>query len=200
MTPRNFSLLAILVIVPVALNAQRRGGGGREPIGGATAPTADDCRAASGGGRGLGAGGGASDAARMINCTKDSQSLAKDLQKANPVEILLDGKKDLRLSKDEEKELKTINDGVKDAIKPFLKTIDSVDREFKKTGEFAPTSGQMIVGRGLRREYADSVMAKYQTAVQDALGKLAEDHRQPAADLLKKEQEELSKKLGRPPV
>ena len=199
MTPHRLSLLALLVIVPVALNAQRRGGGGGS-VGGAATPTADDCRAASGGGRGLGAGGGASDAARMINCTKDSQSLSKDLQKANPVEILLDGKKDLQLSKDEEKELKTINDGVKDAIKPFLKTIDSVDREFKKTGEFAPTSGQMLVGRGLRREYADSVMVKYQSAVQDALGKLAENHRQPATDLLKKEQEELSKKMGRPPI
>jgi hypothetical protein len=43
-------------------------------------------------------------------------------------------------------------------------------------------------------------MVKYQTAVQDALGKLAENHRQPATDLLKKEQEELSKKMGRPPV
>jgi hypothetical protein len=202
MTPRKLSLIALLVLVPVALNAQRRGGrgGGGGPIGGAATPTADDCRAASGGGRGLGAGGGASDAARMINCTKDSQSLSKDLQKANPVEILLDAKKDLQLSKDEEKELKTINDGVKNAIKPFLKTIDSVDREFKKTGDFAPTSGQMVVGRGLRRESADSVMAKYQTAVQDALGKLSDDHRQPATDLLKKEQEELSKKMGRPPV
>src|SRR3954465_1985367 len=159
---RKLSLFALLLMVPVAPPAQRRGGGGGAPIGGASAPTADDCRAASGGGRGLGAGGGASDANRMIGCTKDSPSLSKDLQKANPVEIILDAKKDLQLSKDEEKELKTLNDAVKDAIKPFLKTIDSVDREFKKTGEYAPTSGQMVVGRGLRRESSDSVMARYQ--------------------------------------
>ena len=201
MTPRKLSLVALLVMVPVALNAQRRGGGaGGGPIGGAATPTADDCRAASGGGRGLGAGGGASDANRMMSCMKESKSLSKDLQKANPVEILLDAKKDLQLSKDEEKDLKTINDAVKSAIKPFLKTIDSVDREFKKTGDFAPTSGQMVIGRALRRESSDSVMVRYQTSIQEALAKLAEPHRQPATETLQKAQEELSRQMGRPPA
>ena len=139
----------------------------------------------------------------MINCMKESPSLSKDLQKANPVEILLDSKKSLELSKDEEKDLKTINDAVKDAIKPFLKTIDSVDREFKKTGDYAPTSGQIAIGRGLRRESSDSVMARYQTGAQEAIAKLAEPHRQPAMDALKKAQQDMMAKQrggGRPPA
>ena len=202
MTPRKLSLAALLLIVPLTVNAQGRRGGGGGGGGGSSAPSADDCRAASGGGRGLSAGGDASAANRMINCMKESASLSKDLQKANPVEVLLDAKKDLALSKDEEKELKAINDAIKDAIKPFLKTIDSVDREFKKTGDYAPTSGQMIIGRGLRREMSDSVMAHYQTGAQDAIGKLAEPHRQSATETLQKAREEMMSKQrgGRPPV
>jgi hypothetical protein len=201
MTPRTLSGFALLLIVPVTLNAQgRRGssGGG----GASSAPTADDCRAASGGGRGLGAGGGASDAARMINCMKESGSLSKDLEKSNPIETLLDGKKDLKLSSDEEKQLKDLNKQLKDEVKPFFKTIDSVSREMKKTGDYAPTQGQMMVGRSLTRESADSVGARYRAASDAAIAKLAEEHRQPATDMLQKAMEArmASSRGGRPPV
>jgi hypothetical protein len=204
MTTRKLSLLALLLIVPVSLQAQRRGGSGSSSGGGGAPPKSDDCGTASsdaGKDRGFKAGGGASEAKNMINCMKESPSLAKDLQKANPVEILLDAKKDLQLSKDEEKELKTLSDAVKDGVKPFLKTIDSVDREFKKTGDYAPTSGQLTIGRALRRESSDSVMVKYQTAAQDAIAKLAEPHRQPATETLQKAQQDMaSKGMRRPPV
>ena len=204
MTMRKLPLLALLLIVPVALHAQgRRGGGGGGGGGGGSAvPTADDCRAASGGGRGLGAGGDAAAAKRMIACMAESQSLSKDLQKANPIEVILDAKKDLKLSSDEEKELKTINNELKDAIKPYLKTIDSIARENKKTGDYAPTQGQMLVGRQLTRESADSVGAKYRAATDAALAKLTEEHRQPASDVLQKEMEAqmASRRGGRPPV
>ena len=205
MTPRKVSLLALLLIVPVALNAQRRGGGGSSSGVGGSAPTsADDCGTASTDGkdRGFTAGGGSSEAKKMINCMKESPSLSKDLQKANPIETLLDAKKDLKLSGDEEKELKTINGELKDAVKPFFKTIDSVSREMKKTGDYAPTQGQIMVGRSLTRESADSVGVKYRAAADAALAKLAEEHRQPATDLLQKEMQAqmASRRGGRPPV
>lgn len=200
---RKLPLLALLLVIPVAVHAQgRRGGGGGGGVGGASAPTADDCRAASGGGRGFTGGGDASSAARMINCMKESPSLSKDLEKGNPIEMLLEAKKDLKLTGDEEKELKAINKDLKDAIKPFLKTIDSVAREGKKTGDYAPTQGQMIVGSQLTRESADSVGAKYRAATDAGLAKLSEDKRQPATDLLQKEMEAQmgARRGGRPPV
>jgi len=206
MTSRKLSLLALLVIVPVALNAQRRGGGGSSSggAGGSSPPKSDDCGTASTDGkdRGFKAGGGSAEARNMINCMKESPSLSKDLQKANPIETLLDAKKDLKLSGDEEKELKTINGELKDAVKPFFKTIDSVSREMKKTGDYAPTQGQIMVGRSLTRESADSVGAKYRAATDAALAKLTEEHRQPATDLLQKEMEAqmASRRGGRPPV
>jgi hypothetical protein len=206
MTTRKFSLIALLLILPLTLHAQRRRGGDAGG-GGASAPSADDCGTAStdGRNRGFTAGGGAADAKKMMNCMKDSPSLSKDLQKANPVEFLLDKKKDLAVTKDQEKEIKAINDELKESIKPFLKAIDSVSRENKKTGDYAPTQGQMMMGQQLTRSSVDSVRARYDAAAEAAVGKLSEDHRQAATDMLKQEREEQMRNArgsrgGRPPV
>ena len=206
MTPRKLSILALLLIVPLTLNAQGRrggGGGGGGDFGGATAAGGDDCKNSTNSGRsGAGAGGKASDANRMINCMKESPSLSKDLEKANPIEVLLDNKKDLKMTGDEEKELKSINKQLKDEVKPFMKTIDSVAREMKKTGDYAPTTGQVVIGRTLTRESSDSVMARYRITADAAIAKLAEERRQPAKDLLQKEMEAqmAARRGGRPPL
>ena len=188
MTTRQLSLVAFLLIVPIMAEAQRGGGGG-------------------GGGkpkRGFGAADGRQADSIIRNLT-DSPSFSKDLQKANPVETLLKSKKDLKLTSDEEKDLKAINETLKDAVKPFFKTIDSVSKENKKTGEYAPTQGQMLIGRQLTRAYADSVMARYEAAEQEATAKLAAERRQAATDLLDKEAkdrqaEAQARRPGRPPV
>jgi hypothetical protein len=206
MKTRKLSLIALLVFVPVVLSAQRGGrgrGGGGGDLGPAPSAGGDDCKSAATSGRsGSGGAGKASDANRMINCMKESPSLSKDLEKANPIEILLDNKKDLKLSGDEEKELKTMNKQLKDDVKPFFKTIDSVSREMKKTGDYAPTSGQMAIGRSLTRESTDSIGMRYRAAADAALAKLADDHKEPAKDVLQKEMEAQMAKRGggRPPV
>ena len=180
MTTRKLSILALLLVLPVALQAQRSK-------------------------RGFGAGGGSDEADKMIRETADSPSLSKDLQKANPVEFLLDKKKDLAITKDQEKEIKALNDALKESVKPFFKAIDSVARESKKTGDYAPTQGQILMGRQLTRSSADSVRAKYDAAAEAAVAKLSEDHRQAATDMLKQEREEQMKNAlgargGGPPV
>lgn len=184
MSMPRLSALALLVIIPATSFAQRAGAGG-------------------GGGFGkMGAGGSAKDADRMIRDNADSPSLSRDLEKANPIEILLDNKKDLGLTDAEQKELKSLRNVVKDSTKTFFKTIDSTQREQKKTGGYAPTSGQMLILRRVSREAADSVRSHYVRAAQEALLKLTEEHRQPATDLLKKEIDELvaARRGGRPLV
>jgi hypothetical protein len=137
----------------------------------------------------------------MINCMKESPSLSKDLERANPIETILDAKKDLKLSSDEEKQLKDLNKQLKDDVKPFFKTIDSVAREMKKTGDYAPTQGQVVVGRALTRESADSIGSRYRAASDAAIAKLTEEHRQPATDALQKAMEaQMASRGGRPPV
>ncbi|HET9425688.1 MAG TPA: hypothetical protein VFO55_09980 [Gemmatimonadaceae bacterium] len=180
MSTRGFALVALLVIVPATLEAQRRAGRGFDAA-------------------------GAREADAMIRDLADAPSLSKDLQKANPVEIILDGKKDLHLTDAEQKELKTLNSALKDSIKPYIKTLDSVSRVQTKRGGEPPTSGQMLVMRTVSREAADSVRAKYQWATREAMGKLAEERRQPATDLLSKEMEEQmasrrNARGGRPPA
>lgn len=178
---RKLTLLALLVlIVPATLTAQRSR-------------------------RGLGAGGGSAEADKMIRDMAESPSLSKDLQKANPVEVLLDYKKDLKLTSDEEKALKTLNNSLKESVKPYLKTIDSVSREMKKKDAYAPTQGQMVIGRQLTRESTDSVMTKYDAVSGEALAMIAEERRQAATELLQKEMEaqmgaRRGSRGGRPPM
>lgn len=179
----RYVLLMALMILPMTLTAQRRGGGGR----------------------GLGAGGSSREADAMIRDLADAPSLSKDLQKQNPLEIILDKKKDLKLTDDEQKELKTMSSALKDSLKPYFKTIDSAQRAQRKQGAEEPTQGQMIVLRGILREAADSVRAHYERATPSAMAKLGEERRQPATDALQKEMEEQmaarrGARGGRPPV
>jgi hypothetical protein len=168
MITRKLSFVALLLILPVVVAEAQRGGSSTRKT------------------RGFGAAGG-SETDAIMQGLAESPSLSKDLQKANPVESLLGKKKDLQLSADEEKELKTLNASLKETVKPFIKSIDSVSKENKKTGEYAPTQGQMLIGRQLTRAYTDSVMASYESAADAAVEKLAADHRQPANDFLDKE-------------
>ena len=187
MITRKFSVVALLLILPVVAAEAQRGGGGRKT-------------------RGFGAADG-NETEAIMRSLAESPSLSKDLQKANPVESLLGKKKDLQLSADEEKALKTLNESVKESVKPFIKSIDSVSKENKKTGEYAPTQGQMLIGRQLTRAYADSVMARYESAADAAVEKLSADHRQPANDFLDKQAKDRQAEAatrqqgkGRPPV
>lgn len=188
MSMRKLSVAALLVIIPAMSHAQRGGGGG-------------------GGGYGKGMDAqGAKGADRLIKDMEDSPSMSKDLQKANPVEFLLDRKKDLKLSDEEQKELKSLASSLKDATKPYFKTLDSVQREQKlgQKGE-GLTTGQMMILRKESRMAQDSVMANYQRAAADALTKLTDEHRPTASEMMQKEMEEQmaarrGSRGGRPPV
>jgi hypothetical protein len=190
MSMRKLSVMALLLTIPAMSQAQRGGGGG-------------------GGGTGYGKGmdtQGAKGADKLIKDMADSPSMSKDLQKVNPIELLLDKKKDLQLSDAEQKELKTLASAVKDATKPYFKTLDSVQREQKlgQKGE-GLTTGQMMILRRESRDAQDSVLVNYKRAADEALTKLTEEHRQPATDLLKQAMEEQmearrNSRGGRPPM
>ena len=188
MKMRNLSFLALLVVVPTVSFAQG-GAGGDQP------------KKNPGFGKGMDTK-GADGADALIKGLKEPPSMSKEMQKANPVEFLLDKKKDLQLTDAEQKELKAIVSAMKDQTKPYFKTMDSVQREQKKTGDYAPTTGQMVILRRVSREAQDSVRAIYDRSTQDALAKIAEEKRQPATDALKKEMEEqMAERRGnRPPM
>jgi hypothetical protein len=181
MKMRNLSFLALLVVVPAVSHAQ------------------GDAPKKTGYGKGMDTK-GADGADALIKGLKEAPSMSKEMQKANPVEFLLDKKKDLQLTDAEQKELKTIASTVKDQTKPYFKTMDSVQREQKKEGDYAPTSGQIVILRRVNREAQDSVRAIYERSAADALAKISEEKRPAATDALKKEIEERAaeRRGGRP--
>jgi hypothetical protein len=147
LTPLARAILALFLVGPLALDAQGRRGSG------------------TGGGSGAGTGGGGgpkrdpvAPPARISG--SDEPSLSREIERANPVDALLDARKQLRLSREEETELKSINKRLKTEIKPFLKNLTS--------------------------EAIDSVAQKYRAATDSALAKLTEEHRSAAKDLLQK--------------
>src|SRR4051812_15328477 len=172
MTRRRLSFVALaLVALPSLLLAQRGGGRTRGP------EKMDMSRIGKGG------------------------SPVKELEKENPVALLLDKKKDLKLADEEVNALKTINEQLKESVKPNLKAIDSVQKELKKN-EDGPTTGEMFIARKLTEIETASVTSRYDAALKDALSKLTADHQQAASDLLAKEREERanSRRGGRPPA
>ena len=108
----------------------------------------------------------------MMGEKDESAKLAKDLESANPIQALLDARKSLKLTADEEQSLRSINKQLKSDIRPFVKRLDSV-----------------------------VVAAKYRSATDSAMAKLAVEHREPAKNLLLKESaRRAARRDGRPPV
>ena len=164
MTRRGSLVLALLLMLPVTLDAQGRRGSG------------------TGGGTGAGTGGGGGPAGGPIGRPagtvvygekSETQKIAKDLEDANPIAALLDAKKTLKLSREEEDALKSLNRELKNAIKPLLKALDSV-----------------------------SIQARYSTATDSAMTKLIDEHRRAAKDLLQKQNEArlAKRRSARPPL
>src|SRR4051812_17320294 len=111
--------------------------------------------------------------------------MSKELDKQNPIAILLDRKKDIKLSDDEQKQLKSLNDMLKDSTKVYFKTLDSAQKEMKNGGSDM-AAGQRMILRSLLQQTSDSVTARYDAALKDAMGKIAAERHQAATDALEK--------------
>src|SRR4051812_31166030 len=148
MSTRRLFIAAMLVLFPLSLQAQRKGSAG---VAGATAAGASEsngCGTASGGFGKIGGGGSAKEADCVQKNMKGSASMAKDLDQQNPVSILLDRKKDIKLTDDEQKSLKSLNETLKDSVKPYFKTLDSAQKVMKDGGGDME-SGQRMILRSL---------------------------------------------------
>ena len=125
MSARRLSLVAVLLVVPMILSAQKRGGGG---------------------------GGSKSERGKMTFDTTRARNSGllspKDLEKENMVGFVLDKKKDLKLSDDEVKALKGINDRLKDSVSVAMNSLDSIASRMRRTGEKAGDG--IMRGRHLR--------------------------------------------------
>ncbi len=183
MSARKLSLVAVLLVLPALLPAQR---GGR-----------------SGGGSSAGAGGTPPDVSTSTKSgikidkdpvrpkTDNGIPSTKDLQRENMVNFVLDKKKDLKLSDDEVKALKQINDHIKDTVTSPMKSLDSISGEMKHGGD-------MRAARVFAPNYVAEVRAQYDTFLKEALTKLSDEHQKAANELIEARKKELAPEKDKP--
>lgn len=169
MSARRLSLVAVLLVVPMILSAQKRGGGGGGSKSERGKMTFDTTRARNSG---------------MLS--------TKDLEKENMVGFVLDKKKDLKLSDDEVKALKGINDRLKDSVSVAMNSLDSIASRMRRTGDLAPSEGDRNVGRLIASQRAADVRAQYDVFLKEALTKLSEEHQKAASNLVEARRKELA--------
>jgi hypothetical protein len=194
MSTRRVFIAATLILVPISLQAQRgKGSAGVSAATAAGASESNGCGTASGGFGKIGGGGSSKEADCIQRNTKGAASMSKELQEQNPIALLLDRKKDIKLTDDEQKSLKSINDMLKDSTKAYFKTLDSAQKEMKNGGSDMP-AGQRLILRSLLEQTSDSVNARYDAALKEAMTKIAADRQQAATDALQKAKQEIADK------
>ena len=170
MSVRRFSVLAVLLVLPTILSAQKKGDRSKSEM----EKEKDKLALDTGKVRGSG-----------IMSTKD-------LQKDNMVAFVLDKKKDLKLSDDEVKALKGINDRLKDTVSVAMNTLDSIASRMRRTGDLAPTEGDRNVGRLIASDRIAEVRSQYDASLKEALTKLSDEHQKAANDLIQARRKELA--------
>ena len=180
MRPTKIALLSIVLVPAVAL-AQRGGGGVRSPRG---VPDADWNS--------------------VTNANKGVKLSKGDLENTSPVKLLIDKKKDLKLSDEQINKLKELEGKLKETNEPSFKALDSLKRLAQPplhSGE--PKDDErdrmMEARRGLTA-VVGTIRGNYESSAPDAMAILDETQQKTATELLKKQKEEaddmIREKLG----
>jgi hypothetical protein len=170
--------VALLIALPALAVAQRGGGGGR---------TRGDKSA---------------DYSSMVgNAFKLSN---RDLENISPIKLLIDKRKDLKLTDDQIAKLKDREDKLKESTKPAFSALDSLRRAAAPMGSKADEGDAARVGSTRRAftEVVKGLRTQYDAAFSDALPILDETQQKQATDLAQKQRSEaddmINDKLGRP--
>lgn len=163
-----------LTCVPALLLAQRGGGGGG---GGVKRPQA-----------GFSAG---DDKPEVRPLTSD------DIRDGNPIHLLIDKRKDLKLTDEQISALKTSESNLKDGTESQFKAIDSLNMVIRIASKATDDEDARASMRQSRLKVAialSNIRTAYDAAAQDAVAQLTPDQQKTANDLLQKQRDELDKK------
>jgi len=127
-----------------------------------------------------------------------------DLENVSPIKLLIDKKKDLKLSDDQVNKLKEMDGKLKESNDPSFKALDSLKRAAMpplRSGE--PTDEErdrMTTARRSIGAVVGTIRGNYESSAKDAMAILDENQQKTAADLLSKQKTEtddmLREKLG----
>ncbi len=156
-----------------------------------------------GGGGGMGGGRGAGGMGRSSEAPPNPS--AKDVEKQDPVQLLLDKHKKLKLDKDQITALHTLDATLRSQNGPYYQRVDSLHDTFKTpAGGFTRSTGSdggrasMMENRQAFYETLLQLRTNNKTAQDSALALLKEPQKKTASDMLEKQLEESDKMLHEP--
>lgn len=121
----------------------------------------------------------------------------RDIEDMSPIMLLVDKRKDLKLTDDQQKQLRAMSDSLKEANKPHFKAIDSLRTEMRPRAgadaemERVRTQVALETVRGAVKVIRDS----YDASLNQALPLLDDGQKEKAAGLLKKQSDDAEKTL-----
>jgi len=130
------------------------------------------------------------------NAPKGPAVRGRDLEDLNPVKLLIDKRKDLKLSDAQLDGLKKSESAIKEKNQPLYKAIDSLAREAKPSAN--PSSGSDNQIRAARRDLEgtiSTILDNYDSAEKDATAGFDADQQTKANDLLTKLKEDRNRRI-----
>jgi hypothetical protein len=116
----------------------------------------------------------------------------KDIENVSPLKLLIDKRKDLKLTDDQLAKLKDQEDKLKESMKPSFGALDSLRRIATPAGR-SPDEGDKARMMDTRRRFTEvvtGIRVQYDGAATDAVSLLDETQQQQAKDLLQKQRAE----------
>ena len=116
----------------------------------------------------------------------------KDLENISPIKLLIDKRKDLKLTDDQVNKLKDKEDKLKESMKPSFGALDSL-RRIATPASRTPDEGDKARMMDTRRQFTQVVSGirlQYDAAATDAASVLDEAQQKQAADLFQKQKAE----------
>jgi hypothetical protein len=142
-----------------------------------------------GGGRGMGGDRGAD----PFNTSGSTIKLSnKDIENVSPIKLLIDKRKDLKLTDDQLAKLKDREDKLKESMKPSFGALDSLRRIATPAGR-TPDEGDKARMMDTRRHFTEvvtGIRVQYDAAATEATSLLDETQQKQATELLQKQRAE----------
>lgn len=121
-----------------------------------------------------------------------------DVEDMSPVNLLVDKRKDLKLTDDQLKQFKAMNEKLKETNKPHLKALDSLRTAMRPRGGGGDPEverARLMMTRDEVNGVLKTIRGNYQTALDEALPVLDATQRPKADELLKRQATETEQTL-----
>jgi hypothetical protein len=130
------------------------------------------------------------------NMPKGPAIRGRDLEDVSPIKLLIDKRKDLKLTDAQLDGLKKSETAIKEKNQPLYKAIDSLAREAKPSSNPNPEAEARV--RNARRDLEgaiSTILDNYETASKEAVGGFDADQQTKANELLAKLKEDRTRRI-----